>query len=167
MLNKLLSYSTLGGVIILLILQLLGGSVALGGTTNYDQLSTTDGYSVDGTSIIDGSGVFVGAVNGTTLQLDSGTTVNELTCTTATWNPAAISSTTIASTSVAIAGIAVGDIMWASLDSATSSDDWYMTANVRNAGSSTAFLVPAVGSAAYTAGLNLTTSTLRVCQLGF
>ncbi len=33
-----------------------GNSNSLGGTTNYDALDTTDGYSVDGTAIVDSSG---------------------------------------------------------------------------------------------------------------
>lgn len=169
--TKLLSYvikNIIGiATLILVAIVAFGGGQSLGGTTNYDQLDTTDGYSVDGTSIINGSGSFVGAINGTQFQLDSGTTLGEFTCTTATWDPSSISSSTVASTSVAITGVAVGDIMLASFNSATSTDDWYMTANVRNTGSSTAYIVPAIGSAAYINGLNLSTSTLRVCQLGF
>ena len=65
--KKLLSYLlpisqfvTLGLVLVLL---LSGSSQSFGGTTNYDALDVTDGYYVDGTQVIDGSGNFIGAVS--------------------------------------------------------------------------------------------------------
>lgn len=66
--NKLLSYLTPALLVVVLILQIVqfgGESATLGGTTNYDQLDTTDGYSVDSTSIIDASGLFTGTFIGT------------------------------------------------------------------------------------------------------
>jgi hypothetical protein len=47
-------------VVVLAVLALVGGnqSVKLGGTTNYDAVDVTDGYYVDGTSVINGSGQF-------------------------------------------------------------------------------------------------------------
>ncbi len=38
----------------------------LAGTTNYDALDVTDGYSVDGTTVIDGSGNVDGPITSTT-----------------------------------------------------------------------------------------------------
>ena len=69
MTNKLLSYG--GFVLQVLTLILIGfvvfsqGILGAWNTTNFDQVDTTDGYSVDGTSIIDGSGIFTGTVSST------------------------------------------------------------------------------------------------------
>lgn len=41
--------------------------IDLGGTTNYDAVDTTDGYMVDGTTVINGSGQIVVGTSGTTL----------------------------------------------------------------------------------------------------
>lgn len=63
--NKLLSYLTPVLLVAILVLQIIsfgGTGVAVGGTTNYDQIDTTDGYSVDGTSVINGSGVWIGTI---------------------------------------------------------------------------------------------------------
>ena len=66
MTNKILSYSSVAIQTITLILVAMfvfgGSSASLAGTTNYDQLDTTDGYSVDGTSVINGSGVWTGTI---------------------------------------------------------------------------------------------------------
>lgn len=91
--NKTLNYVSLGvqalALVLIGFLFFGGSSTKLGGTTNYDQLDTTDGYSVDGTSVINGSGVWTGAISsantvaltGTfsvanTFTLGSGGTVN-------------------------------------------------------------------------------------------
>lgn len=63
MTNKLLGYINQNAIqVIILVLVLViafgGSSKSLGGTTNYDAIDVSDGYSVDGTSIIDGSGNF-------------------------------------------------------------------------------------------------------------
>jgi len=42
------------------------GAAILGSDTNFDSIDTTDGYKVDGTTVIDGSGNFDGAVTATT-----------------------------------------------------------------------------------------------------
>ncbi len=65
--KKLLSYisSNAIGIITLLIVCVIafsGNKITFGGTTNYDQIDTTDGYSVDGTSVINGSGVITGVI---------------------------------------------------------------------------------------------------------
>ena len=71
MINKLISYSTPVLLLIILVLLLLGGD-NLGGTTNYDALDVTDGYYVDGTARIDGSGIGQFAtLNATTLMASS------------------------------------------------------------------------------------------------
>jgi len=67
--NKLLSYSLIGIQILILILVgvlVFGRSTSrLGGTTNYDALDVSDGYYVDGTQVITGSGVWSGAITTT------------------------------------------------------------------------------------------------------
>lgn len=175
MLNKLLSYLTLGGVVALIVLQLIGSGQVFGGTTNYDSLALSETLSVTGAATLSSTLAVTGAttLSATTtvggLQVDSGTTIQEYSCATATWDPPAFSSTTVASTSIALAGVALGDVVIASFDSATSTVQWYATANIGPAGSSTAYLVavPSTISAdAYNTALNITTSTLRVCYVG-
>lgn len=73
--NKLLSYLTPVLLVAILVLQILsfgGGGFAGGGDTNFDSLDVTDGYKVDGTTRIDGSGVGQFAtLNATTLRSSS------------------------------------------------------------------------------------------------
>ena len=70
----------IGAVVVLV---LVGGNqsrLLAGGTTNYDALDVTDGYMVDGVTVINGSGAFVGSITTTALatfeagQLSSATT---------------------------------------------------------------------------------------------
>lgn len=71
--NKLLSYilpiSSVLTLILVAVLVFGGSSTRLGGTTNFDAMDVTDGYYVDATQIIDGSGNWVGggtfAITGT------------------------------------------------------------------------------------------------------
>jgi hypothetical protein len=62
------------------LVSLFGGATGFGGTTNYDALDVTDGYYVDGTVRIDGSGygqfssAFASTSVVTTLLTVSGTT---------------------------------------------------------------------------------------------
>lgn len=59
MTNKLLSIGHFALTLVILFVILFSGKDApVGGTTNYDAVDVTDGYSVDGTTIIDGSGNF-------------------------------------------------------------------------------------------------------------
>ena len=99
---------------------LFAGSV-LGGTTNYDFLALTDGLSIDGTTVIDTSGVFIGAVNTGSNNLivgSDGTSIDQINCDTATWDPSSVSSSTAQqSLDIANAGAALGDVAFASLDS--------------------------------------------------
>jgi hypothetical protein len=148
-----------------------GSAINLGAATNYDSVDTTDGYLVDGTSIINGSGAFIGAVNGTAFQLDSGTTVNEFTCATATWNPGSISSTTDATTTIGIEGVTSGDFIFTTFATTTSGTDWFTPAGQITAegttASATVSLSAVRGSPAFINGLNLATSTIRACYIGF
>jgi hypothetical protein len=64
--TKLLSYSPLIQVLTLILVGVLvfgGSSVSLGGTTNYDALDVTDGYYVDGSQVVDGSGNWIGVIS--------------------------------------------------------------------------------------------------------
>lgn len=128
----------------------------LGGTTNFNDLSV-DSIAVNGTSTVG------------QIVIDSGSTaINEFNCVSTTYDPAAISSTTDATTTIALSGVAPGDIVFSTFDSVTSTENWFITpGGVKAAGSSTVTLKPVVGSAAWNAGLNLTTSTLKTCYFGF
>ncbi len=65
--DKLLRYLTpVLLVVILVVLLLGGGGTAIGGDTNFDSLDVTDGYKVDGTTIIDGDGNIDGVITSTT-----------------------------------------------------------------------------------------------------
>jgi hypothetical protein len=60
----------IAGVVISLILGVVGlfgdnKQSNLGGATNFDIVDVTDGYYVDGSSVINGSGAFTGTVSGT------------------------------------------------------------------------------------------------------
>lgn len=170
MLNKLLSYLTPILVVVVILLLLFGNrgfsGVAVGGDTNFDSMDVSDGYKVDGTSVINGNGVFVGAINGTQIQLDSGTTFGELNCATATWNPDPIATSTTdgaasVATDIALSGAAMGDMCWASLTSATSpAAD--VRCNITGTATSTIILYN-IGNTT----LDVATGTARVCYFGF
>ena len=63
--NKLLSYLSFGLSIIMVVLLAMilfrFGNGVLAGNTNYDAVDVTDGYYIDGTQVIDGSGNWIGA----------------------------------------------------------------------------------------------------------
>lgn len=92
--DRYIPYVTL----VIVVIMLFGGSksLALGGTTNYDALDVTDGYYVDGTQIIDGSGNFVGAltpssiVNSGALTQSGASTFSATTTVTGAFKPDAI-----------------------------------------------------------------------------
>lgn len=133
----------------------------LGGLTNYDEIGTTDGYEVDSTQVIDGSGNWVGS--GTVTVGSGGTAITKYVCATATWNPGAMSSSTVASTSLLLAGSALGNVTLASFDAVSSTAEWIAEGKVTAVGSTTIFLRPQLGTQAYLAGLDLGTSTARTC----
>lgn len=96
---------------------------------------------------------------------DGGTAIEEYVCATASWNPPNISSSTIpASTTVAVSGLASGDGLVVNLNAASSTGEWFVTAN---ASSALAFinLSPLLNTAAYVTGLDLGTSTVEACSL--
>lgn len=77
--NKLLSYlksNILSVLTLILVLVLLFGNSPskLGGTTNYDALDVSDGYYVDGSVVISGSGVLTGSINSANSNTLSGAT---------------------------------------------------------------------------------------------
>lgn len=121
------------------------------------------------------AGVFVGQINSAySNTFSSSTNITGLltlggnNCTTFSWDPAAISSSTSASTSVAFAGSLLSDLPISALETASSPGQWVMSASFGPAGSSSVVLqaVPsaAVGSA-WVAGLDLVTTTVRVCKV--
>ena len=64
MIEKINKWLPLVTFVALVALVLVGGnqSAMLGGATNYDSIDVTDGYLVDGTTVIDGSGNVVGSI---------------------------------------------------------------------------------------------------------
>lgn len=72
--NKIHEWVNTALIVVVAILVLVGGnsSANLGGTTNFDLLDTTDGYAVDGTTVINGSGVFVGQLTSTSALTQGG-----------------------------------------------------------------------------------------------
>lgn len=79
--NKYHNWINTGLIVLVAILVLVGGNQSgrYGGTTNYDALSVTDGYSVDGTTVIDGSGNVVAPITTTTLTASGATAVETFT----------------------------------------------------------------------------------------
>ncbi len=170
MTQKLSSYLTLGISVVILVLSLLsipGSPAVFGGTTNFDAMDVTDGYYVDGTQVINGSGVLTGSIaSAGTLTIGSGgTAINKYQCyTNSSYNPAAIASSSApASVAFLTPNATVGDIMFASLGTVTSTDLWRVDAKV-TAGSGTSgatttlYVYP--GSLA---GVDLSTTTAKVC----
>lgn len=56
-------------------LALVGNQPKLSGTTNYDDINVTDGYAVDGTTVIDGSGNVDAPITTTTVTASGATTL--------------------------------------------------------------------------------------------
>jgi hypothetical protein len=135
------------------------------GDTNFTNLVLSGYETVTGTSTVTGLSV----LNGGLTIGSGGATVSNLKCSSFTYDPASFSSSTDATTTVAVAGPVVGDYLYATFDSATSSNHWSIRAPQIVASGATASatvaLAPIVGSPAYFAGLNLSTSTLKVCYI--
>lgn len=76
--TKLLSYiSPISSVLTLILVTFLvfsPSSLKLGGTTNYDTLDVSDGYYVDGSVVINGSGVLTGVITSANAVTLSGIT---------------------------------------------------------------------------------------------
>ena len=190
--NKYDRYVLYGIAILVVVGFAFGGSspsLALGGVTNFDSLklksevagdnalevennSGTDQFVIYGSGgiLISGTSTNSGATAQTgALTIGSGgTAISAYKCASVSWDPPAFSSTTVASTSIVLSGSALGDIHWATFDAATSSVEWYVTANIGPAGSSTIALhanESAAAGGAFNAGLNLTTSTIQACYI--
>ena len=91
---------------------------------------------------------------------DGGTVISKYLCATdATWDPASTSSSTAPATlDMALSGATVGDIVLASIDSATSTGEWFVSGRVKSTGTTTIMLHSVIGSA-----LNLSTVTAKTC----
>lgn len=90
----------------------LKGEQKLGGTTNLDSLE------------LSGTLTSAGIVNSGTMTVGGGTAISKYSCTTASWNPGSVATSTITnstSSDIALSGAVVTDICGASLSSATSS----------------------------------------------
>lgn len=138
-----------------------------GGITNYDSLALRSEVAGDNALLIQSSAgtnkVVVSGVGSTTVSGKFALASDA--CATASWDPIVMSSSSAPTTTISMAGAALGDIILSSFDSATSSDQWFSKARVSTSGIITAFLVPTASSTSFISGLNLSTSTLRVCQI--
>lgn len=153
--NKILQYVTLAISVIALLVSFyaVGLKSPLGGDTNFDSVDVTDGYKVDGTTVISGSG---------TLTIGSGgTTISKYLCGTATWNPTAVTSSSLSytTTTVTVTGAAVGDVVIVSLGTSTSSESLVLTGQV-SAASTVLMRLRAVA-----ADVDLTTTTVKACVI--
>ena len=152
--------------LVISVIALVSSDTKLGGTTNYDALDVTDGYSVDGTTVIDGDGNVDASITSdtgtfsTSLAVGSnGTTFNQYRCDTATWDPDSVSSSTAPATlDISNTGASLGDPVIASFDSATSTSQWMVYGKVTGSGTSTISLEGVSGAA-----VDLSTSTAKVC----
>lgn len=140
---------------------------ALGGLVHNTQEIFTKGIQAGspGVEVINSSGQFVGTVagviNGTSFRLDSGTTINSLNCTSTSWNPGAVTSTTTATTSLTLTA-SLGDQVIVSF--ATSTQELALRADVNAANT---ILVNLFQPDADAASVNLATSTVKACVIGF
>lgn len=155
--NKLLAVVAVAALVlagVALVAVVNKDGIKLGGITNFDEVDVTDGYRVDNTTIINGSGVHLGTLG------VAGTDVTLGTCATATWNPGSVATNTLAavtSTDIALSGAAVGDVCLAALTSATTTDA-QLTCTITGAATGTIQLVN-LGTGA----LDLATGTASVC----
>lgn len=77
--NKFHNWINTGLIVLVAILLLVGNQPGQGGVTNYDTLDTTDGYKVDGTTVIDGDGNIVASITTDTITASGETSVQGFT----------------------------------------------------------------------------------------
>lgn len=168
--NKNLIYMLCGAVAIAVIFYFLGASgIKFAGADVVNPMNPvfTNGFrvGVGMTQIIDKDGVvtLAGTSTFSNFILGSGGTAQaNYKCYSAAYNPAAITSSTVAdSVAFLTPGAVVGDIIRASLDTATSTDSWTVDAKV-TAGSGTATATTTLYMKGW-ASINLTTTTAKVC----
>jgi hypothetical protein len=104
------------------------------------------------------------------LTINSGTQIKEHGCGTATWNPAAVGSTTIATTSVTVAGSIVGDsvasVALSSVTGVTSTEAIHLTGAITAANTATVSLsAPGIGAGKVSPDFG--SGTLRVCYQSY
>lgn len=154
----------------------------IGGVTNFDSLqlkpvsSSDNALEVENSSgtdrlVVDGSGDTT--ISGSLTQSGdvsvSGAITYTGSCNSDTsYNPGSFSSSTVASTTLDLTDAGLDDLVLATFDSATSSEEWYVEANVANStGSTTISLVAVPGTTAWNDGLDISTSTLKACAIQF
>lgn len=145
-------------VVIAIGLALVGDNnqLALGGRTNYDELSTTDGYEVDETQVIDGTGNWVG--DGTVTIGASGDVITEVTAGTCYIFPYA---TTVVASSTALvdcqasptASGAGGANALVALTGVSANDHCMFNLSTTTAGTGTSLLSVLGASASTTSGV--------------
>ena len=76
MIEKINKWLPAINTVAIIVLILVGGNNQYGGTTNYDDIDVSDGYAVDGTTVIDGSGNVDAAITSSTGTFSSTLTTN-------------------------------------------------------------------------------------------
>lgn len=145
---------------------LTGGGFTAGGGVENDNPIFSRGLRAGQPAVqeFNAAGAFVGQfASATSLTLGGGTAISSYKCTSATWNPASVSSSSASQTLAINTGAStVGDIVIPSLASATSTNLWLITAKVTASGATngttTIFLRGQEGAA-----VDLSTTTAKVC----
>lgn len=73
--KNIIIISLMAVLTVFVVMQVFGGEPRLGGDTNYDSVDVTDGYKVDGTVVIDGSGNVNAPIESTTGTFSSNVSV--------------------------------------------------------------------------------------------
>lgn len=105
------------------------------------------------TTLLNSSGVFIGS-----LAPGNGTTISSYSCTSASWNPAAVTTTTLATATTSASSAALGDVVDSSLATTTQGLDLYSYVSAAGVISSQ-LSQPDIDAAS----LDLATTTLKVC----
>ena len=162
--DKIHNWINTGLIVLVGVLVLVGGSLSgsdqLGGATRFPHgyLDTADGYYVDGTAVISGSGYVT--TNSFTLGT-SGTAITGLKCVSDTaFNPATVASSTPATATTSLTGVALGDFVFATIATSTQGLELYAYASATNV--ATYILSNPDGDLAT---VDLATTTLKICYI--
>lgn len=131
----------------------LGVSCLTDNVTCFTAVDVENGYSVDGTTVINGSGALILGTNGADIE--------QIACSAdTTWNPGAVGSTTVATIDVTVTGFALGDILSGSIATTTQGLGVLVNASTTDVARVTLFQ-PDFDAVA----LDLATTTVQVCAL--
>ena len=128
------------------------GATASGGPVFYSDLSIAGNlFAGPNFTQITSKGVYVG-----TTQVGGGTLVSKYVCSTATWNPAPVATSSQQTLDISTPGVTLGDVEFASL--ATSTQGLSLEANASTTATSSVIL-----SNNSAAAVDIATTTVKVC----